>query len=104
MAKNDFGHWKFIDVSDAVQISPNSSVAIAMIRNRIPNRNSGCQSSMTFDNAFWKLEFNDIASNTNVATVPQIKVVFGRIKDVANPKNNPFVHEHIAAICIDRFG
>ncbi|GFS91581.1 hypothetical protein TNCV_1139911 [Trichonephila clavipes] len=45
-----------------------------MIRNRTPERNSGCSATMTFNNALWKAAFIGIASNTNAAImVPQIK-------------------------------
>ena len=36
-----------------------------MIRNRIPDYNSGCSATILLDNGLWKIELTDIESNTN---------------------------------------
>ncbi|GFV87121.1 hypothetical protein TNCV_5113391 [Trichonephila clavipes] len=63
------------DVLVAIEITLNSlQIESSMIRNRTPNRNSGCWATTSFNNALWKAAFTGIASNTNVAImVPQIE-------------------------------
>ena len=64
-----------MDVTVAIKVTLNSwQIGSSMIRNGIPNHNSGCLATMTFNNALWKAPFTGIASNTNVAImVPQIE-------------------------------
>ncbi|GFW43268.1 hypothetical protein TNCV_1350311 [Trichonephila clavipes] len=65
---NDFELQHFTDVLVAIEITLYlKQIGSSMQRNRIPNHNSGCWATMSFDNALLKAAFTGIASSMNAA-------------------------------------